>query len=149
MYCYDFHVVLKDVPGEISLCFTISGCPLNCQDCHSPFLKEKRAGKRFRQRVYRGILYRYFGFATCVVFKGGEWHKKELIANLKYAREQGYKTCLYTGLEEVDQTILDQLTWIKTGKWIKSLGGLENPNTNQVFMEVEHHEVLNHLFNQV
>jgi anaerobic ribonucleoside-triphosphate reductase activating protein len=146
MHCYDFRVVLQEVPGEISLCFTISGCPLRCAGCHSPFLWKEGSGTKLETNAYKEILHRYFGFATCVVFMGGEWHKTELIQKLKYAREQGYKTCLYTGYEEVDSKILDYLTWIKTGRWDKNLGGLNSKITNQVFREVKTDKKLNYLF---
>ena len=43
MYYYDFQVVLQEVPGEISLCFSISGCDKHCEGCHSPFLWKKVA----------------------------------------------------------------------------------------------------------
>ena len=77
---------------------------------------------------------------------GGEWHKKELINHLKYAKEKRYETCLYTGLEQVDDKILAQLTWIKTGRWNQSLGGLNSETTNQQFIEVKTNKRLNHLF---
>jgi len=146
MYCYDFHVVLQEVPGEISLCFTISGCPLRCKGCHSPFLWKEGSGSKITKQVYKDILYRYAGFATCVVFMGGEWHQNELIHNLRYAQQQGYNTCLYTGYEEVDPKILLHLTWVKTGRWDNDRGGLDSPTTNQIFREVRTNEVLNHLF---
>lgn len=146
MYCYDFHVVMQEVPGEISLCFTISGCPLRCEGCHSPFLWKEGSGSKISNSAYKDILYRYFGFASCVVFMGGEWHKYELIKKLKYAQEQGYKTCLYTGYDEVDSKIMKHLTWIKTGGWDRKLGGLNSKTTNQVFREVKTNKILNHLF---
>ncbi len=146
MYCYDFHVVMQEVPGEISLCFTISGCPLRCEGCHSPYLWKKGMGKKMTTRAYRQILTRYYGFATCVLFMGGEWHRKALIEKLKYAGSIGYKTCLYTGLDEVDSGILEHLTYVKTGPWIRELGGLDSKATNQLFKEVRSDKSLNHLF---
>ncbi len=148
MYCCDFKVVLQEVPGEISLCFSISGCPLRCKGCHSPFLWKEGAGSKLTHPVYADILYRYLGFATCVIFMGGEWHQEELIAHLKLARSKGYKTCLYTGEEQVDAHILEQLTWVKTGPWRSKLGGLKSRDTNQKFIEVESNKALNHLFIQ-
>lgn len=146
MHYHDFHVVLREVPGEISLCFSISGCPLRCKGCHSTFLWKKGSGKKLNHKVYKDILHKYYGFASCVVFMGGEWHEKELIGKLKYAREKGYKTCLYTGEKQVDNKILEQLTWIKTGKWDPSLGGLDSKTTNQEFIEVKTNKKLNNLF---
>lgn len=148
MYYYDFKVVLQEVPGEISLCFSISGCPLRCKGCHSPFLWKEGTGARMTPSGYADILHRYFGFATCVVFMGGEWHQKELIAHFTYARAKGYKTCLYTGEAEVDARILEQLTWVKTGRWISTLGGLKSSTTNQKFIEVKTNKIINHLFIQ-
>ena len=143
MYCYDFHVVLQEVPEEISLRFTISGCPLRCEGCNSPFLWKEGSGSKIEFEAYKDILYRYFGIATCVLFMGGEWHENELIEMLKYAQEHGYKTCLYTGEVTVSQDILN---YIKTGKWIKQLGGLKSKNTNQIFKEVKTDKRLNHFF---
>ena len=146
MYCYDFHAVLQEVPEEISLRFTISGCPLRCEGCNSPFLWKEGSGSKIEFEAYKDILYRYFGIATCVLFMGGEWHENELIEMLKYAQEHGYKTCLYTGEVTVSQDILKHLTYIKTGKWIKQLGGLKSKNTNQIFKEVKTDKRLNHFF---
>jgi len=146
MYYHDFNVVLQEVPGEISLCFTISGCPLRCKGCHSPFLWKEGSGSKLTNNAYNEILYKYLGFATCVVFMGGEWHAKELIYKLKYAKSQGYKTCLYTGEDTIDSKITKHLTWLKTGKWDFTKGGLSSPNTNQQFIEVGTNKKLNHLF---
>lgn len=148
MYCCDFHVVMQEVPGEISLCFSISGCPLRCEGCHSPFLWKEKYGTPLTFSAYRDILYRYSGFASCVLFMGGEWHPKTLLKFLKYARRNGYKTCLYTGLDAVDPALQAQLTWIKTGRWVASLGGLDAKGTNQRFTHVETGETLNHLFHK-
>ena len=146
MHCYEFNVVLQEVPGEISLCFSISGCPLQCHGCHSPFLWKNRNGEQFTFKAYKDTLYQYFGFATCVLFMGGEWHPDELIARLKWAKSLGYKTCLYTGENEVDPKILEHLTYIKTGPWVEELGGLSSQHTNQIFKEVKTNRILNHLF---
>ena len=33
-------VTFQEVPGEVSLTLSISGCPLRCMYCHSPHLRE-------------------------------------------------------------------------------------------------------------
>lgn len=77
---------------------------------------------------------------------GGEWHETELINYLNLAQKEGYKTCLYTGEEQINKNILNHLTWIKTGQWIAERGGLDIPTTNQKFIEVQSNKLLNHLF---
>lgn len=146
MNWYQFNVVLQEVPGEISLCFSISGCPLRCDGCHSPFLWKPGTGTKLSGSSYAAILHRYSGFASCVLFMGGEWHRNDLIKKLKYAKKLGYKTCLYTGLEEVSSDLLKHLTWVKTGAWRKELGGLDSIKTNQKFIEIKSNKILNYLF---
>lgn len=142
----NFQVVFQEVPGEISLCFSISGCPLRCTGCHSPFLWKAERGKELTLTDFQEILIQYKEVASCVVFMGGEWHKRTLISLLSAAKKEGYTTCLYTGEEQVDQEILQQLTWIKTGSWNENLGGLDSPHTNQRFFNASTKENLNHLF---
>lgn len=146
MNYYDFQVVFQEIPGEISLCFYITGCPLRCKGCHSPFLWKAGTGKKLTLNRFEILLKKYSTLATCIVFMGGEWHNKELIERLKKAKSYQYKTCLYTGEDDVSAEIKDQLTWLKTGKWISSLGGLESSTTNQKFIAVKTNTLQNHLF---
>lgn len=146
MFYHSFQVVLQEVPGEISLCFSISGCPLRCDGCHSPFLWRKNNGNLLTLDTFKDYLDRYVKLATCVLFMGGEWHKEELIVLLKLSKSKNYKTCLYTGEIEVSKAILNELTWIKTGKWEQLKGGLNSPTTNQKFIELKTNKELNHLF---
>ena len=148
MYYYDFQVVFQEVPGEISLCFSISGCSMFCEGCHSPFLWKKGNGSLLTKEVYSSLLNRYKNLATCVLFMGGEWHPKELINLLQEAKNKNYKTCLYTGENSVSKEISKQLTWLKTGKWKQDLGGLENKRTNQIFVEIKTNKKLNYLFSK-
>lgn len=142
----EFKVVLQEVPGEISLCFTITGCKLACDGCHSPYLWKEGTGKELTMKVFVDTINKYKNLASCVLFMGGEWNKEELISLLVEARNNNLKTCLYSGLNHVDSEIISELTFIKTGPWIKSLGGLDNINTNQKFINLETKERCNYLF---
>lgn len=139
-------IVLQEVPGEVSICFSITGCPLHCDGCHSPYLWKKTNGELLTTTLFRDILLQYKGFATCVLFMGGEWEPQQLEKLLKIAKIDGYKTCLYSGYESIPQFLEQQLTYIKTGAWNKNLKGLDHPNTNQKFTEVATGKNLNHLF---
>jgi anaerobic ribonucleoside-triphosphate reductase activating protein len=146
MNYYDLQVVLQEVPGEISLCFSITGCRLKCDGCHSSYLWKNENGTPLTDEIYIDLLKKYKGLASCVLFMGGEWHPDKLAKFLQIANGHDFKTCLYTGEENVPKTILKELTWIKTGRWMPKLGGLESITTNQRFIEVKTNRTLNHLF---
>ena len=146
MHYSDVQIVLQEVPGEISICFTISGCNIRCEGCHSPHIWKEGSGNKLTNEYFLEVLTKYLDFATCVLFMGGEWHPTELVHYLKSARNLKYKTCLYTGQDYVDSEISSELTWLKTGSWIEKHGGLENTSTNQVFRDVKTNKKMNHLF---
>lgn len=148
IYYSDLQIVLQEVPGEISLCISVTGCPLHCKGCHSPFLWKKGTGSALTDEVFVTTLERYKDMLSCVLFMGGEWEEESLIHKLQIAHSYSLHTCLYTGLieEEVPLAIKQELTWLKTGPWIASLGGLSSPTTNQRFIKVSTGEVLNKLF---
>ena len=123
-------IVWQEVPNEVSLAFLLSGCPLRCVGCHSA------------DSWNAGLL-------TCVLFLGGEWQPENLLALLRVARDEfGLKTCLYTGLErgEVPPMLLPELSFLKTGRWLPERGGLDNPNTNQRFVDLATEADLTPLF---
>lgn len=148
MYFYDFQVTLQEVPGEISLCFSICGCKLQCKGCHSPHLWKENNGELLVVNNFLETLNKYKNYASCVLFMGGEWHQQELISYLKIARHKNYKTCLYTGEDSVPTQVSDELTFLKTGKWVQELGGLDSKTTNQKFIEIKTKKNLNYLFSK-
>lgn len=139
-------IVFQEVPNEISISFSIAGCNLRCPGCHSPELWKESNGTVLSDDSYLKILEKYKGMASCILFLGGEWHSDELIKFLRIARSHGYKTCLYTGMDCVTDKIVENLDYVKTGRWIKQLGGLESLETNQKFIDVKNRTILNHLF---
>lgn len=142
----DFQVVFQEVPGEISLCFHICGCPIRCEGCHSPHLWSEENGELLTNKKFEKLLLQYDDLATCVLFMGGEWHEEELLNMLKIAKKLQFKTCLYTGQETVSKAIRNQLNWLKTGKWVAELGGLNSLETNQKFIDLKTNTVQNNLF---
>lgn len=139
-------VVWQEVPGEVSLAYTISGCPLRCVGCHSADTWPLGAGNKLAVQEFKTQLKQYQGLITCVLFLGGEWHEQMLLELLEIAQEQDLNTCLYTGYEDVSNEIKAHLTYLKTGPWIRELGGLDSPTTNQRFIDLRTNECLNSLF---
>jgi anaerobic ribonucleoside-triphosphate reductase activating protein len=139
-------IVWQEVPGEVSLAYAISGCPLRCKGCHSSAERNPAFGKMLPLEYFCARLAQYRGLITCVVFLGGEWLPDQLILLLKAARAERLHTCLYTGLDSVTSAIQAQLTYLKTGAWIAARGGLDSPTTNQRFIDLRTNELLNTKF---
>lgn len=146
MRYYQKDVVFQEVPGEISLSYFISGCPIKCKGCHSAETWDLHSGKVLTMVEFVHTLTRYKSFISCVLFMGGEWHESELVLFLKKALSLGFKTCLYTGENNISPRLRAHLTYLKTGPWIPLLGGLDAPTTNQRFIEVITGKCLNKQF---
>ena len=146
MRYYKKEIVLQEVPGEISLCYFICGCPLRCPDCHSAFTWSENTGHLLDFNDYLATLERYRGYISCVLFMGGEWHEGELTALLHAARSRKLSTCLYSGLEDVSPQLKNELTYLKTGPWISALGGLDSSKTNQRLINLQTGDCLNAIF---
>jgi len=144
--CFPPHVVFQEVPDEVSLAFVISGCPLKCEGCHSKDTWDKTLGSALSNQRFITYVEKYKGMISCVLFFGGEWQSQSLIEKLEIAKTYNLKTCLYTGLERLPKRILANLDYVKLGPWLKQLGGLENKNSNQKFIDVKTGQSLNYRF---
>ena len=149
-----YDIVLQEVPNEISLCFTITGCPLACEGCHSSYTWDERWGTALTEGDLTALIDKYQGMISCVLFMGGEWQAETLLSFILIAKCKQLKTALYTGLnmKQVQRQcpeLLACLDYIKTGKWLPKLGGLESPTTNQEFLNLQTGEVMNYLFQKI
>lgn len=140
------HVVLQEVPGEISLLFSITGCDVGCSGCHSPELWDRRQGQPLTNSSYYDYLSYYRDFVSCILFFGGEWQPQRLIELLKSAQAQGFKTCLYSGREQIANDITIHLDFLKLGDYRRSRGGLASPDTNQRFYDLASKQIINSKF---
>jgi anaerobic ribonucleoside-triphosphate reductase activating protein len=140
------NICFQEVPNHTSLAFTIAGCPLRCDGCHSEYSWEKHAGLPLSPAVFLEYLTKYQNFITCVLFFGGEWNKEKLIPLLKITKERGLKTCLYSGKTKLHHELLQHLDFVKLGPWKPLLGRLDQVSTNQRFIDTVTGNLLNHLF---
>jgi anaerobic ribonucleoside-triphosphate reductase activating protein len=76
---------------------------------------------------------------------GGEWEKEALLSKIKIVQKNKLKTALYTGLpkNKVDGHLLKTLEYLKYGRWVEELGGLESSRTNQRLVNLKTGEILN------
>ena len=141
-------VVLQEVPEEVSLQFTITGCKVGCKGCHSTDIWDEQTGEPLTPVEFEYWLDKYQGLVSCVLFFGGEWQPRLLINLLKTAQKKGLKTCLYSGLNSVSNEITQHLNYLKVGPYDNKLGGLASKKTNQRFYDLDKQTLINHKFIQ-
>ena len=130
--------VFAEVPGEISLGISISGCAIHCKGCHSRELWEDK-GTTITVKELQRLLDKHKGI-TCLCLLGGEHDIDSLIELFQYAYRK-VKTAWYCGLDLIPKDkigILQYLDWVKLGHYDQELGGLASPTTNQRFYKVNH-----------
>lgn len=139
-------IVLLEVPNEVSLLFSITGCNVGCSGCHSTELWDANYGTPLTEEKYLSYLTQYQHLVSCILFFGGEWQVNTLNYYLKLAKEQGFKTCLYTGRDSVSDELKANLDFLKLGAYQKKLGGLNSSTTNQKFYDLTTNQVINYKF---
>lgn len=135
LYYSSPQIVVQEVPGELALALSISGCKKGCKGCHSKHTHLSTYGEPLTVEVLSNLISKH-RHISCVLFYGGEWEVVELIRLLTLVKKKGKKTCLYTGeeLEDISPQLLLHLDYIKVGAYVEALGGLESPTTNQRFL---------------
>ncbi len=142
MYISNIQIVFQEVPDEISLAFSISGCQIGCKGCHSKETWNPYYGNLFNENDFKKEIEKYKNMVSCILFYGGEWNES-LINYILIAKKEDFKIALYTGmeLENIKDNIKKNLNYIKTGKYIQKVGGLKNENTNQNMYILENGKV--------
>ena len=140
----DTLVSFSEVPDEISLCISISNCPCGCFGCHSAYLVED-IGEELTIEVLYDLVRKNHGI-TCVCFMGGDSDPEminHLAVSLKLISWARVKVAWYSGRQyipdEIDTRFFD---YIKIGPYVEKLGGLTNPNTNQIMYKIEDEELI-------
>lgn len=128
-------IYLQEIPGEISLGISISGCNINCKGCHSKETWDKNFGEELTIDKIDSLLKKN-KYVTCFLFYGGEWDK-DLLMFLNYIKSKGLKTALYSGVKELDFNLIEYLDYYKIGPYIEELGGLSSVNTNQRLYKID------------
>lgn len=135
LYCKE---VFREVPNEISLGISISGCSIRCKGCHSRELWEDKGIDLTMEELQR-LMDNHKGI-TCVLILGGEHNIDYLTEIFKHIYGK-IKTAWYCGLDMIPkdkQDILKYLDYVKIGHYDSELGGLDCKSTNQKFFLVRH-----------
>ena len=128
----------SEIPSEITLGVSITGCIIRCPECHTRELWEDK-GEELTIEVIDRLLKEHQGITT-ILLLGGEHDIDSLIELFMYAHKR-VKTAWYCGLDIIPREkrgILQYLDFVKVGHYDSELGGLDSPTTNQHLYEIEH-----------
>lgn len=140
-------VVFQELPDNISLTFSITGCGKQCPGCHSPHLQDSKNGEELTVGKFRKHIEQYRKHITAIIFFGGDLFKKEILELIKIAKQEyGLLVCLYSGFDEIDSDIFKKLDYVKLGDYRERLGGLISKNTNQIMFDLNKKEEINYKF---
>ena len=123
-------IVLQEVPDEISLAFSISGCPLRCPWCHSPECQDWNNWEELTNE----ILIREIEnnkWISCVLFYWWEWDKDRLLELIRIIKNHKLKVALYSWYENMISELASELDYYKIWPYIEKLWGLNKRTTNQ------------------
>lgn len=135
----DTKVVFAEVPNEISLAISISGCPCHCKGCHSSYLAED-IGEELTIETLDKLITKNKGI-TCVLFMGGDSDPKEIDKLAAYVKGvfSELKVAWYSGKDSPDAIVdLENFDFIKLGPYKEEFGPLNKRTTNQKFYKLFH-----------
>ena len=139
----DTMVTFSEFPDEIALCINITNCPCQCSGCHSPELWED-IGTKLTYAELDKLIENSHGI-SCVGLMGGDIDTKH-INDLAFYIKNKYpklKVGWYSGINGLAYDInLANFEYIKLGSYIKELGPLDNPKTNQRFYHIENRQLV-------
>ena len=135
-------VVFTEVPNEISLAINITGCTIHCKGWSNK-------GKELTKDELLNLIENNKGITT-VLFMGGDNFIKQLTErarSIKY-HYPNLKVAWYSGRDDLEDSrgsrrcsrikeLMTYLDYVKVGPYIKKLGGLDSPNTNQRFYKID------------
>ena len=134
----NYDIVFQEVPNEMSLAVSISGCTLRCVGCHSRYLWEDK-GEELSIFAIEQLLKLEDG-VTCLLLMGGE-HDIDALVEIFMHFHRKIKTAWYCGLDMIPKDklgIVQYLDYLKVGHFDMELGGLSSPTTNQRLYKIEH-----------
>ena len=107
-------IVFQEIPDEVTLAINISNCPCHCPGCHSYYLWED-IGLPLNTEAIDNFVEEYGTDITCISFMGGDNDPKGVNMLAQYIHEEHKQ----------------DFDYIKIGPYIRHLGPLKSPTTNQ------------------
>ena len=126
-------IVFQEIPDEVTLAINISNCPCHCPGCHSHYLWED-IGLPLNPEAIDNFVQKFGSNLTCIAFMGGDGDPKGVNLLAQYVHEEypQFKVAWYSGRTVISPLITkNDFDYIKIGPYIKHLGPLKKPTTNQ------------------
>ncbi len=126
-------IVFQEIPDEVTLAINISNCPCRCPGCHSHYLWED-IGLPLDTDAIDDFIKKFGCDITCIAFMGGDADPKGVNQLAQYIHEAHpmFKVAWYSGRIRISSSICKtDFDYIKIGPFIKHLGPLKQPTTNQ------------------
>ena len=126
-------IVFQEIPDEVTLAINISNCPCHCPGCHSHYLWED-IGLPLNPEAIDNFVRKFGSNLTCIAFMGGDGDPKGVNLLAQYVHEEypQFKVAWYSGRTVISPLITkNDFDYIKIGPYIKHLGPLKKPTTNQ------------------
>ena len=126
-------VVFQEIPDEVTLAVNISNCPCHCPGCHSPYLWED-VGIPLNADAIDEFVVKFGSDITCIAFMGGDADPEGINLLAQYIHEEypRLKVAWYSGRLRIPSSVTKtDFDYIKVGPYIRHLGPLKQPTTNQ------------------
>lgn len=136
-------ITFNELPDKMAYAIELGACKQHCVGCHSPELQEEDVPLTSLLDILEEAQDAIDAGANSIVVMGGTNNKyiteESLIALLQDLSDIA-PTGLYSGSEDEERDKLIALeghcTWLKTGPYVATLGGLESTRTNQRFYRI-------------
>lgn len=136
----DTAIVFAELPDEISLAIDITNCPHRCKNCHSPYLRED-IGYKLTEDVLRHLI-KSNKQITAVIIMGGDSDHDYIKELANIVHKNNLKICLYSGDDDIDNSLINYLDYYKVGSYKEEYGPLNNPKTNQKLYYIENNKLI-------
>jgi anaerobic ribonucleoside-triphosphate reductase activating protein len=126
-------IVFQEIPDEVTLAINISNCPCHCPGCHSQYLWED-IGMPLNTDAIDDFVSQYGTDITCIALMGGDADPVGVNQLAQYIHEYHpqFHVAWYSGRLRIPSAVNRQdFDYIKVGPYIKHLGPLKSPTTNQ------------------
>ena len=132
-------IVFQEIPDEVTLAINISNCPCRCPGCHSRYLWED-IGLPLDTAAIDDFVEQYGTDITCIAFMGGDGDPKGVGQLAEYIHEEHpqFHVAWYSGRIRIPSVVsVTDFDYIKIGPYIRHLGPLKEPTTNQRLYRIQ------------